>query len=271
MSENRSRYLRHAPPSPAAGFGWMVLASLAVHALAAGVLGGALRLPPPPASPPYRVELVGRPVPRPQAGLPGGTERMPPPRSAPPAAVPPPKAPAPSGKALAPARKSAEKAAPPAAPTPAPVESEYQRTLAAIEQLKEKKQFARDVQALKDRIAQMHAEEAGRRDAAAPVGTPGGRGDQAGGEYAPWIRAQVKDYWTLPPALVTSLNLEAQVEIEFNAQGARTRYRFLESSRDARFDDSIRRALLQLEQLPTPPGAPLKLTITFNLKELMRR
>lgn len=271
MAENRSRFQRHAPPAPSAGFGWMVLASMAVHVLAAGIFGSGLHLPKAPSKPTYRVDLVSRPVPRPQAGRPDGVERITPDeRPAPTAPAPaPPKAKPPAGKALTAARKET-KPPPSSAASAAQAEAEYSKTLAAIERMKEKKQFQQDVQALKDRIAQMHAEETERRSST-PLGEAGGRGDQAGSQYAAWIRAQIKSYWVLPPALVASLNLEAEVEIEFNARGARTRYHFLESSRDARFDDSIRRALMQLDQLPTPPGEPLSLSVKFNLKDLMER
>lgn len=100
--------------------------------------------------------------------------------------------------------------------------------------------------------------------AAAAVGSASGTGDEAGSAIDEWLQRAVKEKWTWTDR--KKKDLSAEVEVEFDATGKLSNYRFIRSSRDARFDDSLKRALLSLEPLPTL--RKYKATILFNLDDL---
>ncbi len=56
----------------------------------------------------------------------------------------------------------------------------------------------------------------------------------------------------------------------FDRNGRLIDYRFLEESGEKRFDDSVKKAVLQLKELPNPPGSRLEKEVVFNLKELLK-
>jgi len=272
MGNNRYRRSRRTTPAAGAGFGRMLLASLVLHVVAAIFLSGVVRIPHAKTPAPYRVELVSLPVPRPQAGLPGVVPETPAPKEKvalpapaekPVVVKPTPKTPAVQVK---PKEKPKEK---PKADKPAPVvdkvDRAYENTLDEIGRMKRLK----EIREIRQRLERMVAEETQNKTSTVPVGMPSGRGDQAGGTFDAWIKAQITEYWTLSRYQVTRLDLAATVHLEFDARGTRSGYRFAKSSDDARFDDSVRRAVLQLERLPTAPEKPLQFDITFNLKDLL--
>jgi outer membrane biosynthesis protein TonB len=99
---------------------------------------------------------------------------------------------------------------------------------------------------------------------AAPVGSASGTGDEAGSAIDEWLQSAVKAKWTWTDR--KKKDLSAEVEVEFDAAGKLSNYRFIRHSTDARFDDSLKRALLSLEPLPTL--RKYKATILFNLDDL---
>ena len=102
--------------------------------------------------------------------------------------------------------------------------------------------------------------------AAAVIGSATGTGDEAGGAISDWLYGAVKAKWSWPDR--KRRDLSAEVEVEFNVAGKLSNYRFIRSSKDARFDDSLKRALLSLEPLPKALRKPYKETILFNLDDL---
>ena len=61
-------------------------------------------------------------------------------------------------------------------------------------------------------------------------------------------------------------DLQATVRLLFDAQGNLKDYTFVEKSGEERFDDSVRKAILQLKKLPNPPGSRMEREVVFNLK-----
>lgn len=270
MGGNRYR-ARRARGQAEVGLGRMLLVSLAIHGAVLVLFTGVL-LPrfERERRPVYYVDLVNLPVMSPQAGRPDAR-----PEKAEPAKKPEPApAPAPVAKKAEPAAK---KAAVPAKPKPAPAKKaepakkpapppeRYEETLSAIEQLKRK----REIEALKEKLAALGSADTRRAPGAAPVGMADGKGTEAGTSYDAWLHTFLKEAWTLSKYQVSRRDLEATVHLVFDPRGRLLDYRFLEKSGEDRFDDSVRRAVLQLETLPTEPGRRLEKEVVFNLKELL--
>lgn len=100
------------------------------------------------------------------------------------------------------------------------------------------------------------------------IGSAAGTGDEAGSAIGEWLQRAVKAKWIWPDR--KRKDLSAEVEVEFDASGKLSHYNFRRSSGDARFDKSLKDALLKLETLPKPLRKPFKETILFNLEELQR-
>ena len=258
-----------------------LFASLGAHLLLlaffAGVLFPRFRTPAPPT---YTVDLVNPPAAHPRAGRPEA-----PPRKAPgkPTATtkpkPEPKPPVvrhretPAPKVVLPSKpKPAPKPRPKPAPPAKAKNQSYQNVVKQIEEMQKEQERQRKIEELKRQLAQLGKDEARPAPVAnAPVGMPAGQGDQEGVSYDAWIHAYLKKAWALSKYQVSSLDLSARVELEFDARGHLFDYRFVKRSGDKRFDDSVKAAILQLTSiaLPNPPGKPLTLEVDFNLKDLM--
>lgn len=268
-SNDRRRNLAARQPVRRKGgeprLGRMLLASLGLHLVVLLlVLAGPL-FPGPGRDqrPVYYVDLVNLPVKNPQAGRPDAAPKT---RKAEPRPAPAPKRQAKTVKTAKPRPKP--EARPKAAPKPAPQPpgATYEKeTLAAIEKLRREQEIA----ALKEKLAQMAKQDSRQAPADAPVGMPDGRGTEAGPSYDAWLHDYLKEAWTLSRYQVTRENLEATVTLIFDARGNLVDFRFLKRSGEERFDDSVKRAVLQLKQLPAAPGSRLEKDIVFNLKELL--
>jgi len=263
-------------------FGRLLFASLGVHLtvvlLFSGVLFPRFQRD---LRPVYHVDLVNLPVMNPQAGRP---DARPEPAKAPakpappePVKAPPPAPPKPTPKA------ETVKMAKPEPVKPAAVKPKKPE---AAQAKANEKQSAADAAALEEKLRQMQArqqiddmkrrldEMAGRdtRQAAipgAPAGMMDGKGTEAGTSYDAWLHEYLKQAWTLSRYQVSRRDLKATVKLAFDAQGNLLDYNFIKKSGEERFDDSVRKAILQLKKLPNPPGNRMEKDIVFNLKDLL--
>ncbi len=256
----------HAVLDP--GLGRMLIVSLAVHlAVVALFFTGLIPLRQTPPRDVYYVDLVNPPVKNPRAGRPEAPAESPkktvePPKKevavkpkpkveTPPAAKPVTK-PAPAAKVV---KKTPEKKPPPAKPVD---DSSVQNALDRIR--------------LKQEIARMSQnDERSSGFSKAPLGMPTGKGTEAGPSQEAWIHDFLKSAWSLSKYQVGRLDLEATVQLEFDARGNLRNYQFLKKSGDTRFDDSVKKAILELKQLPSEPGSSFDLPVVFNLKDLLEK
>ena len=286
----RKRFTRQQPglhPDPR--MGRMLFVSLGVHLvvflLFSGVLMPRFKRD---VRPVYHVNLVNLPVKDPQAGRPDARPEAPKPKPEPkkpePVKVAPPepapkkpetvKAPPPKPEPKKPAApkvvKQAEKAPPAkkepvAKPQPAPRQS-YEDALSAVEDMRRRK----EIEDLKKSLAVLGQNDT-RKSAPVetPAGMPEGKGTEAGPSYDAWLQEYLKQAWTLSRYQVSRRDLEAVVTLVFDSRGNLIDYRFIEKSEEERFNDSVRKAVLQLKKLPTEPGERMEKKIVFNLKELL--
>lgn len=241
-------------------FGRMLVLSLAIHLL--GVFLTAVSLHSPSFQTPsvtYRVELVTMPVAAPRAGRPTTEEAVaaiaqPAPITKAPAVKPLP-VPAPLKTSV----KTATKKAPP--------DQAYDAAQNAIKDMQRKQEIAD----LKTKLEKLTAVDQ-RQKATSPTVIPGesdtDKGKDSGSSYESYIRQELKRAWTLSRYQLSNLNLSAEVTLTFDPRGTLNDYRFLRRSGDARFDESLQRAILDMKQLPSAPGQTFTLKATFNLKDL---
>ncbi len=253
----------------------MLGASLALHLILLLLAGGHL-LPRrhqvrPPA---YVVDLVNLPVKAPQAGRPDGrvtkparkkktvkqVRQRPRPKPKPKPRPQPKKVVTPKKAAPKPTVKKAEPPAKTTATRPGPKAT----TQAAEEKLRRRLEMLR----LKRQLAAMAASDT-RATEKVPLGEEKGRGDEQGVGYRLWLRQAYKEAWALSPYQVSRRDLQAEVEVVYDARGYLKDYRFISPSGDRLFDDSVARAIRSVDRLEPPPGRMLRETILFNLKDLM--
>ena len=115
-------------------------------------------------------------------------------------------------------------------------------------------------------IADMRKKKTPASEATAAVGSSNGTGNKPGSAIDAWLQKEVKAKWNLPGR--KRKDLSAEVEVEFDAAGKLSNYRFIRFSGEALFDKSLKDALLKLEPLPKTMREPYKNTILFNLDEL---
>ncbi|MEJ2700005.1 MAG: TonB C-terminal domain-containing protein [Desulfuromonadales bacterium] len=273
--------------------GRMLLCSLGLHLVVVLIFAGVLiprfhREP----RPVYTVDLVNLPVKNPQAGRPEAhrtpSTKKPQTRAPAPAPAPPPtprketvalpekEVPKPPPVKKTVARKAPAKPAPKPKPKPKPApvpKARYDDALSAIQKMRRNQERKQDIEELKKKLAAMAADDT--RTASpipeAPVGMPEGKGDEAGPSQEAWLHQFLKKCWSLSKYQVSRRDLEAKVNLVFDARGNLLVYRFLNKSGDPNFDDSVRFAILQLKGNPLPlkPGRRLEVPVTFNLKDLM--
>lgn len=261
------------------GLGRMLLLSLALHLLMFAVLGGFVvpRIEE-RKKPVYYVDLLHKPVAKPRAGRPDATvvkkKKKPAAKKtvAKPKAKPKPKPQAkpvvkkqgPQVKPAAPVKKVVEKKP---TPQPAVVDNRYgDETLDAIEQLRRKQRIAD----LKNQLANLTSEPSPAVTTIdAPVGVVGGTGTEAGVDFDSWIKEYLSQAWALP-SHYHQRGLVAKMMLRFDSQGRRYSYEMLSPSGDTFFDASVKRAVQQLQQLPSAPGTALELIVTFDPKEMLR-
>ncbi len=261
--------------------------SLAMHivvfVLFSGVLFGTS---PVERRPVYFVDLSKMPVLNPQAGRPDGG----PAPKAKPAAKPKTAAPTPQPVAQPASKPEASKPKPtpvdnkPAVTQPTPVKTSskpaepaskpaeagqsVQDKIAAMRQNQQRQQELAD---LKSKIAALSGDDTSGKSygSGAPLGMPDGSGDEIGVDQQTWLQAFYKENWSLSKYQVARRDLQATVHVSYSADGTLTNYRFVESSGDANFDDSLKKAILKTKVLPFKPGRTLQFDVVFNLKDLM--
>jgi len=247
--------LQHNDPK----FGRLLAISLALHVVLWLVFQLVLssRFDAPPKTV-YYVDLTQRPVKNPRAGRP--TPPAPKPTTPPPAT-----------------RKPAATPTPKSPPKPATDTSTRQDTTrAAIDKLRAEKVRNAQEQALRDKLAALTTEDTREATPAAasdaPLGSATGQGDEIGPGDREWLNAKLKELWNLSRYQVESLDLQAELELEFSATGKLLSYHFLDRSGNRRFDDSVVRVMLKLKDLDLPLSFERRTRIRtlFNLKELMR-
>ncbi|HXV21088.1 MAG TPA: TonB C-terminal domain-containing protein [Desulfuromonadales bacterium] len=261
-------------------FGRLLLASLGVH-LAAVLLFSGVLFPrfQRDLRPVYHVDLVNLPVMNPQAGRPDARPPKPQAKAAAPEPVKasPPAPPKPKAKPEA-VKLAKPEAAKPAAvkpkkPEAAQVKASEKPSAADEKALQEKlrqMQARQQIDDMKRRLDEMAAKDT--RQAAisgAPAGMMDGKGTEAGSSYDAWLHEYLKQAWTLSRYQVSRRDLKATVKLAFDAQGNLLDYNFIKKSGEERFDDSVRKAVLQLKKLPNPPGSRMEKDIVFNLKDLL--
>jgi colicin import membrane protein len=280
------------PPRNEPNLFWLLAISLALHVAVflvfSGVFFNGRHIE---RRPVYYVDLSKMPVLNPQAGRPDGSPAPKAKKTAKPkAAVPAPKPAAPPAKTKKPKTvpaapkptkpkptpsKTATKAAKPKpqpAQSPASTGQNYQSVQEKLAAMREKQQRQQELAALKNKIAALSGDagtDSGSHGSGAPLGMPDGKGDEIGVDQQTWLRAFYKENWSLSKYQVTRLDLEATVSITYNSEGHLINYRFVKSSGDSTFDDSLKRAILKDRILPFKPGRTLQLDVVFNLKDLM--
>jgi hypothetical protein len=137
---------------------------------------------------------------------------------------------------------------------------------AEIAKMKQRKAEQDEQDATQAAIAALKKKTTPAPAVAAAIGSASGTGDEAGSAIGDWLHGAVREKWSWPDR--KRKDLSAEVEIEFDMAGRLSNYRFIRHSTDARFDDSLKRALLSLEPLPRPLRKPFKETILFNLEDL---
>lgn len=282
------------PPFPSRNepsLSWLLAISLAMHIvvflLFSGVFFGKTRVEPRPV---YFVDLSKMPVLNPQAGRPDGG----PAPKAKAAAKPKPAAPAPQPVSQPTPKAEASKPQPtPITSKPAEIPSKsvkpdtkaakpsvkpadagqqanqsVQEKIAAMRQNQQRQQELAD---LKSKIAALSGDDTSGKSygSGAPLGMPDGSGDEIGVDQQTWLQAFYKENWSLSKYQVSRRDLQATVHVTYSADGTLTNYRFVESSGDATFDDSLKKAILKTKVLPFKPGRTLQFDVVFNLKDLM--
>ena len=208
--------------------------------------------------PVYYVDLTKMPVANPQAGRPDAkpktTKKKPPVKKT----------------VTKPTAKSKPAIVKPTVPEVS--DSDIAKKLAEMQKKQEARQ---EIENLKQQLAALAAEDSRNEDqfaSEAPLGEPEGQGDEAGVSELRWLEAFIKANRSLSQYQVTRTNLEATVWVLYNKDGRLVDFSLEDASGERIFDDSIKTAILKSQQLAFEPGfANQKVTITFNLKDLLDR
>jgi outer membrane biosynthesis protein TonB len=252
-------------------FGRLLVISLVLHAAAVLVLGGYLqRAPKVESKPVYYVDLVHKPVLNPQAGRPDPRPvkqtKPAPPKPQPTKTVTPAK---PKSKPK-PAAKSPTKPVAKPVVKPKPVPQDTRSVQSAIEVLRAKQQRQAEIDALKDKLANL--QQPAVVPAEVPIGMADGTGSDVGVSTQAFVQAYIQQNWALSPYLLADpsrmANIEAKVLLEYAADGRLVRFRVQEASGDSQFDDSIKKAITKSKQLPQPLPRRVEFVVVFNLKEM---
>jgi colicin import membrane protein len=293
-------YQRHnAGLHPDPKIGRYFLFSLVLHLAVVLVFSGVfISRPVREHRPVYYVDLSQLPVANPRAGRPDGSlqagSKAAAPKPAKAAAPAPAKAAAPAPKPAKPKKSASVK---PSASKPEPVkkadsaaatrskkaasgkvaaEKRYQETLKAMEAMREKARRQQEIDALKEKIADLGASDtragvgggSGTGAGAVPLGMPDGKGTEAGVGHELWLQTWLKENWSFSRYQASRRDLVATTRITYDAEGSLIGYQFLKKSGDSNFDDSVTKAILKGRQLAFKPGRRFEVDVEFNLKDL---
>lgn len=230
-------------------FGWMLCLSLLIH-LVCFIIVVKFQLPTltPAEGPVYYVDVVTLPVANPRAGTPsppGAAAPSPPSREEMTVPAAPPKKTIAKTKTAEAKKKSAE-----------PEESahQFEDRLAKLERDVGAKHESAAIDALRKRIAG----QGGR------TGVPGGKGTEAGSDYAGYIRSRLTDAFRTTIAYQTK-NPEVMVRLIIDRFGKVAGVKLERSSRDRLFEDAVAKAIAKAEQnfVPPPSGGRFEYVFRF--------
>lgn len=229
-------------------FSWMLLASLALHLACYVVLLKFHYYSLPLAEGPvYYVDVVNLPVAHPRAGSPSAAEGAPPSPAREEMAVP---APAPQKTVAKPKTPAGKKPA-----VPAEAARQFEERMAKIEQEVAAKHTMAAIEALQKKVA--GAGKGGR------TGIPGGKGTEAGSDYAGWIRSRLTDAFRTTISFQTK-NPEVMVRLTIDRTGKVAGIKLERSSNDRIFEDAVINAIVKAEQTFVPPPGGGKFEYSFR-------
>ena len=187
--------------------------------------------------PVYYVDIVNLPVANPRSGIPSSQQSGAPPSS-------------PARQEMVLPEKSAPKTVLTKKQTTkntaanAETDRQFEERLAKIKNRVAEKDFSETLAALRNRVA-----TGGNKG---QIGVPGGKGTEAGSDYAGYIRSRLTDAFRSTIAYQAK-NPEVMVRITIDRNGRLIGLRFEKKSNDRIFEDSVQRAILKAEQTFTPP------------------
>jgi len=275
MSQSVTNKKTKRTSTPSSGLGRMLLLSFILHVLVFFIFGGFIvpRIKE-NKKPIYYVDLIHPPVANPQAGRPDAApakKKVAPKKKAKPAVKKPPVKKAEPVKKVVPVVKKEVVPVPVAVkpmattpveqvkPTVVPIEQpSTSNPMDAIEQMRRKQRIA----ALKEKLTRLSTEPS-----TAPVGVVGGTGDQVGVDFDSWIKTFLSQAWALP-SHYRQRGLVATMALRFNSQGQLIYAEMVRSSGDNFFDASVKRAVQQLQRLPSEPKKQIDLNVTFDPREM---
>jgi colicin import membrane protein len=229
-------------------FGWMFLSSLVIH-LACYILLVTFHFNSLPLAegPVYYVDVVTLPVANPRSGTPSTSGGAPPVPAHEEMAVP---APAPRKVVTKPKTPVGKKPA-----TPAETARQFEERMAKIEQDVAAKHTSAALEALQKKVA--GSGKGGR------TGIPGGKGMEAGSDYAGYIRSRLTDAFRTTIAFQTK-NPEVMVRLTIDRTGKVSALKLERSSNDRIFEDAVINAIVKAEQTFVPPPGGGKFEYSFR-------
>jgi len=103
----------------------------------------------------------------------------------------------------------------------------------------------------------------------APLGSVTGKGDEEGNDPLEHVRDFITSNWRFSQYQKTLKSPEAVVDLYYSSSGNLTNYDFVKSSGDSAFDESLKKAILKSRDLGQDFPLREKITITFNLKDML--
>jgi colicin import membrane protein len=223
------------------GLGWTLAFSMLLHVAVYGIIFKFGDFNPyKPVAQTYYVDIVNLPVANPQSGTPSRPEKTP-------EALP-----SSSKQEMTMPVQQREKAQKPVAPSPVKnvkknikplvTEEEFSKRLAHIENKVESQHEHSAIESIRNKVA-----------ANARAGIPGGKGAEAGSDYAGYIQSRLRDAFKNTITYQSS-NPEVVVRLRINRYGKIIGYSIEKSSHDKVFEASVNRAIdIAGETFPPPP------------------
>ncbi|HTP67246.1 MAG TPA: TonB family protein [Geobacteraceae bacterium] len=218
-------------------FGWMLLFSILIHLTCYLILVKyQLYSFQHAEGPVYYVDVVSLPVANPQAGSPSQPGGAPTPAKREEMALPARSPQQPIAKPKTPQREKS--------PSSAETSRQFEERLAKIEQQVGAKREAAAIEALRAKVA--------GRGGEAQLGVPGGKGTEAGSDYAGYIRSRLTDAFRTTIAFQTK-SPEVMVRLTIDRSGKVAGIRLERSTGDRIFEDAVLNAIAKAEQTFVPP------------------